>query len=120
MYRSERNYAGECSFRLEHREKKQGIKDTRFASSAGVIGSFLGLLLPFYCLLTALRGDHRLDKNKKGPSQLTVTTALAMSGRLDSNQRPPEPHSAGRFQKGPFFRAFSQSAVSSYYEFYED
>jgi integrase len=44
----------------------------------------------------------------------------SVSGRLDSNQRPPEPHSAWRIAKGPFFRAFSQSAVSSYYEFYEN
>ena len=26
-----------------------------------------------------------------------------MSGRLDSNQRPPEPHSAGRFSKRAVF-----------------
>src|SRR6516225_2575723 len=30
---------------------------------------------------------------KKGPPELVVPTGLAMSGRLDSNQRPPEPHS---------------------------
>jgi hypothetical protein len=43
-----------------------------------------------------------------------------MSLRLNSNQRPPEPHSAGRVQKGPLFRAFSQSAFSADYEFYGD
>src|SRR5262249_15995857 len=48
---------------------------------------FTVLLLPF----TALHTQDGLDENKKGPSQLIVTTALAMSGRLDSNQRPPEP-----------------------------
>jgi len=32
----------------------------------------------------------------------TVTTLLArQSGRLDSNQRPPEPHPAGSFRASP-------------------
>src|SRR4051812_32162866 len=30
---------------------------------------------------------------KKGQPELIVPTGLLMSGRLDSNQRPPEPHS---------------------------
>src|SRR6516162_8238945 len=30
---------------------------------------------------------------KKGQPELVVPTGLLMSGRLDSNQRPPEPHS---------------------------
>src|SRR5262245_2377241 len=34
-------------------------------------------------------------KMEKGQSELLVPTGLAMSGRLDSNQRPPEPHSGG-------------------------
>src|SRR5262249_36011535 len=32
---------------------------------------------------------------EQGPPELVVPTGLAMSGRLDSNQRPPEPHSGG-------------------------
>jgi hypothetical protein len=35
-------------------------------------------------------------RKKQGLPELIVLTALAMSGRLDSNQRPPEPHSGGR------------------------
>src|SRR5262249_51781312 len=31
-----------------------------------------------------------------------------MSGRLDSNQRPPEPHIGWRSKEGPFFRGFSR------------
>src|SRR5262249_33526198 len=34
-----------------------------------------------------------LKMKEQEPTQLVVTPALAMSGRLDSNQRPPEPHS---------------------------
>jgi hypothetical protein len=55
---------------------------------------------------------------KKASRNWLLRLALRMSGRLDSNQRPPEPHSAGRSSKGLFFQAFSQSAVSNYYEFY--
>src|SRR5438067_12033330 len=43
-----------------------------------------------------------------------------VSGRLDSNQRPPEPHSGCRSRKAPFFPRISQSALSSYYRFYEN
>src|ERR1700722_11439603 len=39
-----------------------------------------------------LRGAGR-RVHKKASTQLIVTSRLAMSGRLDSNQRPPEPHS---------------------------
>jgi hypothetical protein len=33
------------------------------------------------------------EDRKKGQPELIVPTGLMMSGRLDSNQRPPEPHS---------------------------
>src|SRR5262249_30385409 len=39
------------------------------------------------------RGSERVPKMRKGQPELVVPTGLAMSGRLDSNQRPPEPHS---------------------------
>src|SRR6185437_8185182 len=38
---------------------------------------------------------------KKGPPELIVPTGLVMSGRLDSNQRPPEPHSRGQGRSQP-------------------
>src|SRR5262249_33409520 len=47
---------------------------------------------PFPALFPALRQAGRL-LHKKTSLQLVVTARLAMSGRLDSNQRPPEPHS---------------------------
>jgi hypothetical protein len=33
-----------------------------------------------------------LGRKKQRLPELVVLTALVMSGRLDSNQRPPEPH----------------------------
>src|ERR671934_537378 len=38
-------------------------------------------------------GRNESQGRKKGQSELLVPTGLLMSGRLDSNQRPPEPHS---------------------------
>src|SRR5947208_3554396 len=38
-------------------------------------------------------GRNESQDRKKGQPELVVPTGLAMSGRLDSNQRPPEPHS---------------------------
>jgi hypothetical protein len=48
-----------------------------------------------------------LQQEREGPPELVVLAGLMMSGRLDSNQRPPEPHSGGREGKlsgkrGPF------------------
>src|SRR5262249_40620730 len=43
--------------------------------------------------LNSARWSERLPRWKKGQPQLVVATGLAMSERLDSNQRPPEPHS---------------------------
>ena len=50
---------------------------------------------------------------KKGQPEPIVPTGLLMSGRLDSNQRPPEPHSGWRNEKGPFSRSFSRIGVST-------
>jgi hypothetical protein len=36
------------------------------------------------------------EGQEQGPPQLVVTAGLVMSGRLDSNQRPPEPHYPGQ------------------------
>jgi hypothetical protein len=38
---------------------------------------------------------------EKGSPQLLVTASLQMSGRLDSNQRPPEPHLRGSEEEKP-------------------
>src|SRR5215831_13266983 len=43
--------------------------------------------------LNSARWSERVPRWKKGQPQLVVATGLTMSGRLDSNQRPPEPHS---------------------------
>jgi len=40
-------------------------------------------------------GRNEPPRCEKGQSELLVPTGLLMSGRLDSNQRPPEPHSGG-------------------------
>jgi hypothetical protein len=42
-----------------------------------------------------------MEFGKKALPELLVPTGLAMSGRLDSNQRPPEPHSLGRGRYQP-------------------
>ena len=34
-----------------------------------------------------------LQQRKEDPPELEILAGLLMSGRLDSNQRPPEPHS---------------------------
>src|SRR5213594_3699046 len=48
---------------------------------------------------------------KKGQPELIVPTGLLMSGRLDSNQRPPEPHS-GALAKLRHAPAVSESGGS--------
>jgi Phage integrase family len=51
------------------------------------------------------KGKGRLSSPDNRPS---------MSGRLDSNQRPPEPHSEWRIRKGLFSHGFSRIGVSNY------
>src|SRR5262249_33880610 len=46
-------------------------------------------------------GRNRLLDGKKGQPELVVPTGLLMSGRLDSNQRPPEPHSRDHCRSQP-------------------
>jgi hypothetical protein len=36
-----------------------------------------------------------VQQKKEGPPELEILAGLMISGRLDSNQRPPEPHSRG-------------------------
>src|SRR5262249_30451190 len=58
----------------------------------------------------ALRQAGRL-LHKKTSLQLFVTARLAMSGRLDSNQRPPEPHSGAlaKLRHAPSFLLLSRA-----------
>src|SRR5262245_6676687 len=39
--------------------------------------------------------------SKKGQPEVVLPTGLLMSGRLDSNQRPPEPHSLAQGRSQP-------------------
>src|SRR5262249_18362326 len=90
---------------------------TRFERSSGLVSGGLKINRKVVGFLQRfLQGGLQLKRI--GPPELETLAGLMMSGRLDSNQRPPEPHSAGRSRKEPFFRGIPRSAVSSYYEFY--
>src|SRR3984893_14705385 len=58
-------------------------------------------------------GRNESQRRKKGQSELLVLTGLLMSGRLDSNQRPPEPHS-GALAKLRHAPNFCPSWTSAY------
>src|SRR5438874_310628 len=54
--------------------------------------------------------------SKKASLQLIVTARLALSGRLDSNQRPPEPHSGAlaKLRHAPSAPIVDQRSLRAY------
>jgi hypothetical protein len=59
-----------------------------------------------------------LQRKNESPPEVALLASLAMSGRLDSNQRPPEPHIGWRISKRAFFRAFLRIGHSTLPIFY--
>ena len=79
---------------------------TRFEGSSGLVSGSLKINRKVVGFLQSFL-QSGLQQKKEDPPELQLLAGLAMSGRLDSNQRPPEPHSGGREGKlfgkrGPF------------------
>ena len=54
-----------------------------------------------------------LQQEREGPPELVILVGLMMSGRLDSNQRPPEPHSGAlaKLRHAPSFFLLSRAGA---------
>ena len=67
---------------------------TRFERSSGLVSGSLKINRKVVGFLQSFL-QSGLQHKEEDPPELQFLAGLAMSGRLDSNQRPPEPHSGG-------------------------
>ena len=67
---------------------------TRFERSNGLVSGSLKINRKVAGFLQSFL-QSGLQPKRRGPPELKILAGLTMSGRLDSNQRPPEPHSGG-------------------------
>jgi hypothetical protein len=64
---------------------------TRFERSSGLVSGGLKINRKVVGFLQSFL-QSGLQLKRRGPPELEILAGLTMSGRLDSNQRPPEPH----------------------------
>jgi hypothetical protein len=100
-FRNQRKYLAICDFEPKAHWRRPRVILTESGLWPAERVSYLAEMLPFYCPAH----QNAVCFEKERPSQHSVATAFAMSGREDSNLRPPEPHS-----ESDAISAFSKNA----------